>query len=302
MVRVLKKGAIWGAVLLMTLVVCLMAYLTSGHFQRLARREIVAALESRFPVRVELDGLHFQPWGTQLTLNGLRLYSRVEARPEPAIDLQRLSLDFSFTSFLLPKLSLDRVELDSPRFRLVEASNKRLNLANMFFARSGKKGTAGQFSPFIRLGIDRFYVRKGLILYQDRPFLLESAEGGLELQMQYREQEPAYTGRAVLDDVGLEVGDFLLSPFTASIDFRVLQDSIELPRVSMTTPQFRGEVSGVIDDLREWVYRFETDLVVTPSRFTQPSLAPYFPVGEVRAKGTFNGRKGDFLFEGNFFK
>ncbi len=296
MVRFLKYAAAATALLILLGAVAGALYLNSSHFEDFLRSRAVSFLEDRFAVRVEIGRVQWTIWENSVRLENLRLFDLADSGRDPAIDLPLVTVDYSILSFLQPKVSLDRLEVIEPRIRILDTDEDRLNLSRMFIPRPGE-GEGRGLAPFLGVGIRRFHFREAVILYRDSPFLVDSADGGLQVEMTLLERPARYGGRAVLRDFALKVGAFELPRFQSTLDFELFADSIRFPAVRFESEVVSGQASGVLESLKERTYEFESRLVVRPDRITE-DLSGVFSNHEVSVAGTFAGRGAQYLYSG----
>ncbi len=293
--RFLKLAAILIPVLVLVAVVSLLLYLRSDGFRETLRQRVVQELEQRFALRAELDSIRVEWTGTAVRLEGLRLWDSQYPAPEPAIDLPAARVDFSIVSFVSPKATLDDLELDGLVVRVLEDPNDRLNLMNMFRREGGPPPDLGKL---IGLGIRRWRLEGGLLIFRDQPLRLASSEGGLELNVRFYPERNRYAGVLQLSGVEFEAGALELSPMELEVKFELLPNSIELPSVIASTPALRAEQSGAILDLSDFRYTFDGRVVAQPALIDRPPLSREFSSGEFTARGTFSGTGGDFRYQG----
>ncbi len=293
--RFLKLTAIVIPALVFSLAVVLVVYLQSSSFQELLRSRIVSELEQRFVVRAELEAAGLDWTRTAFRLRGLRLYDSQFPAPEPALELPELEVDFSLVSLLRPAATLDDLRLRGLVVRILKDPNDRLNLVNMF---RKEGGPPPDLSKLILLGIRRWTLEEGLIIFDDHPLRLASSAGGMDLQVRFFPERKRYAGILKLNGVDFRAGALELAPMDVDLKFELLENSIEMPSLQISTPALRAEQSGAIVDLSELTYRFEGTVVTQPRLIRQPPLAEEFPEGEFAARGVFSGTKGDFLYRG----
>ncbi len=109
----------------------LVVLLNSGFLDEWAKNQVIAALEKRFPVHVDLGALRLKLWEGILELEGLEVSNSQDPESEPAIEVGLVHLGFSISRYFSPTLLVDRISLESPRLRVVQDRNGRLNLSNM---------------------------------------------------------------------------------------------------------------------------------------------------------------------------
>ncbi|MFQ5928815.1 MAG: translocation/assembly module TamB domain-containing protein [Acidobacteriota bacterium] len=293
--RILKIAALFTLLLLLLMAAALLVWVRSDAFDQWARSWIVGTIEDRFNARVELGSVDVRLLGTEVNIYNLKLFNRVYPVSEPAIDVDHILLDFSFTHFFLPSISLDRLLLDRPRIRLVEDANRRLNFSNMFLPATRRK-TSG-FS-FTALAIKRLVLNRGLILYQRRPLFLDSAEGGMIATLQFFPEQKKYVGHTSFEPLNLAVNGFIFDGLTASLDFEFLENEFRVLSLQLDSPVLAVHATGHIGDLRDFVYRFESDVSVDLAQLEAPDLRSHFQKGLLSLSGTFSGTRGDFSFQG----
>ncbi len=297
----ISKRRVFGIVLKAGLLLALLAggglflYLQSDSFQERVRAEIVAALEGKFPVRVELESARLHVWGARVTLKGLRIYDGLYHAEEPAVALDAAEVNYSITSFFEPAASLDAVVLDALRVRVVKDANDKLNLWNMF---RNQDDTPPKLTALIRLAIKELTIRDGLIVFLDRSFHLESSKGGMEIEMAFDSAMPSYQGKLELTGLDVDIGGFRLQQVMADVPFTLFENTIEFPGIRIESRQVAGTASGALDDLGELVYHFETDFAAQPTQIANPPLDQLIDQGEARLSGAITGRKADFSFAG----
>jgi translocation and assembly module TamB len=278
-------------------VISLVLYVDSPRFGLRLRTEIISILEKRYPVRVRLDRVELDLWHTRCELHGLRLFS-LETPQQAAVDIPRLVVDFSVTGFLRPGASLDSVQLESMRIRILEESDGGLNLANMFFP--AKRRRTGPPFGITRLAIKNLGVRHGLLILRDRPISVETSQGGLEIGWRFiREGEPRYAGAANLRTLDVEISGFRMTDLTGRVDFALLDNELRLPAVSLRSDEVAVRARGTLSDLRGRAYDFETNVSVNVPLISQPNLGEYFAEGAVDFSGRFTGRGSKFRWTGD---
>jgi translocation and assembly module TamB len=292
-----RRKWIGAAVILLALaLVSLYAFLQTEWLQDAIRDGIVDGLESKFDVRVGLEEVSLSLFSGKLNLEGFRIENRSYPADRPAISLEKISLRYSFLGFLKPWVSVDLVELEGLELRIIENPNNRLNLANMFSP--NQRGGERSMSGFLKLAIEELKVDRGLVVYEDKPIRLESAKGGLQIDMTFEEEIESYRGKVTLSDFDWQIGGFGLEKLNTEIEFEVHQKDILFPSVRFDSKQLRGNVVGTLSDINDLSYRFETDVHFTPAEINRPDLDKAVAFGEIRTVGIFQGAKSDFNFTG----
>lgn len=295
MLRVLKFASLIIVVVVLIAASVLYLYVRSEAFDRWVGQQIVAFLEERFAVRVELDRVEVRLRRTQVELHGLRLFSRSFPRPEPALAFDRILVDFSITHFFRPAASLDELHLDRPAIRLLEDANGRLNFSNMFLP-DEPRGEGPGFSV-TRLAIGQIRLRDGLLVYHDRPFQVDTVEGGLQAQLEFDPAERKYRVESELRQMDLGIDGFRVDNFHVLLHLDYWDDRLQFHSVSLEAPEMSARATGELS-LRDARYRFDTEVVTDLTALKEPDFSSVFETGQVQAAGTFRGQGGDFHFEG----
>ncbi len=270
-------------------------YLNSDHFHRWLRTTVAEALESRFPVQARLGSLEFGLLRGILEIRDLTIAGRDQPEQTPAIQLDRVRLNFSWLAAPLPKIGLDELDLDGLDLHLRREENGRLNLLNLF-APTPKPGGAG-FSP-VRLGIGRIALSRARVTYEDQTVEFTTDAAGFDVELDYVPEVPAYAGSIRLADLVFQVKDYRVPLNTLAARFRLLDNRLELTPADLASDLMSVHLEGSIHDLRELAYAFAAEIKSDPSRFTDPDLASHFGPSQVTVTGDLEGRRGDFELRG----
>ncbi len=286
-------------VLLLVLAIAVLGalvFLESPRLDKLAQTQIKKYLENRFFMRAEIGSVDVRPFKTEFEIRNFRLFS-VNDPSRPAIAIDRILLDFRITRLFQPAASMDSLLLVRPRVVIVEEANTRLNLSNMFAERH--KRAPGKPFSITRLAIKRLYIRDGLIFYTDRPIHVETQDGGLSGQWRYDETgAKKYVGNLELHKLTIAVNEFQMSDTTGQVDFRLLDDQLELPRVVIEGREATARVSGNFSSLRRRTFRFDTDIRANVPLIRRPNFGEFIHEGRFHMLGVFQGDPAGFSWTG----
>ncbi|GEM_PF-1888600 len=286
-------------VLLLVLVIAVLSilvFLESPRLDRLAQTEIEKYLENRFFMRVEIGEVDVRPLRTEFELRGFRIFSLSEPA-RPAISIDRIVLDFRITRLFQPAASMDSLLLVRPRIVIIEEANTRLNFSNMFAER--RKRAPGKPFSITRLAIKRLYIRDGLILFHDRPIHVETKDGGLAGEWRFDETgQKKYVGNLQLEHLTVAVNEFRLSETTGQVDYVLLDDQLDLPRVVVRGREATARVSGRFSTLRGRTFRFDTDIDANVPLIRNPDFGRFMKEGQFRMQGVFRGDRSGFSWSG----
>ncbi len=291
--RILKIGALAILALILVIISVVIIFISSGAFNRWAKGKVISELQTRYKVRAELGSIDIRLLQTEVELRDLKIYDKDYPGSAPTIALSRALVNFSIIHYFSPAATLDSVELDSLRLRILEDPNKRLNLHNMFF--SGNKPS--KFSLF-KLAIGKLTVKDGLLVYKNQPIELETSRGGLDVEMRFQRPEVSYRGKVDLHGMSVVVHGFDLTNLNSEVQFQYVDDQMRFPSITLASDELKGKVNGALTKLSQEVYQFDTDLTVDVTKIKEPPLDKYFSKGNVQVKGKFSGQKSEFHYQG----
>ena len=268
----------------------------SDAFEEWMKSQIIDTLQERFQARVEIGSVEVWPFGAQVEILNFQLFNRTYPGREPAIDVDRILLDFSITSFFSPSIALDNLILDYPHIHLSEDPNQRFNFSNIFLSPDLQK-QQDEFS-LPRLDIKQMALNRGLIFYKNHPFFLDSAEGGLAATLRYVPDQQKYLGHTSFENLDLTLEGLSVTDLTLSLDFELLENQLRVLSLLLDSDELEVRAEGNISDIQNGVYRFETDFSVDLAQLGKSLFSSHFQEGRLSLRGTLSAREGDFLFQG----
>ncbi len=294
--RFYKIGLLFLLFLLVAAATAIVVDVRSDAFGEWMKSQIIETLQERFQVRVEIGSVDVWPFGAQVEIHNLQLFNRAYPGREPAIDVDRILLDFSITSFFSPSVSLDNLILDYPHVHLVEDPNQRYNVSNIFLSPDPQE-QQGEFS-LPALVIKQVVLNRGLIFYKNQPYLLDSAQGGLAATLRFVPDQQKYLGHTSLEHLDLTLEGFSITDLTLSLDFEFLENQLRVVSLLLDSDELEARAEGNISDIRNWVYRFDTDFSVDLAQLGKSLFSSHIQEGRLSLRGTLSAREGDFLFQG----
>ena len=294
--RFYKIGLLFLLFLLVAAATAIVVNVRSDAFKEWMKSQIIETLQEQFQVRVEIGSVDVWPFGAQVEIHNLQLFNRAYPRREPAIDVDRILLDFSISSFFSPSVSLDHLILDYPHIHLVENPNQRFNFSNIFLSPDLQE-QHGKFS-LPALDIKQMALKRGLIFYKNQPFFLDSAEGGLATTLRFVPDQQRYLGHTSFENLGLTLEGFSVTDLTLSLDFEFLENQLRVLSLLLDSDELEARAEGNISDIQNWVYRFDTEFSVDLAQLEKSLFSSHIQEGRLSLRGTLSAREGDFLFQG----
>ncbi len=294
--RFYKTGLLFLLFLLVAAATAIVVNVRSDAYKEWMKSQIIETLQERFQVRVEIGSVDVWPFGAQVEIRNFQLFNRAYPGREPAIDVDRILLDFSITSFFSPSVSLDSLILEYPHIHLVKDPNQRFNFSNIFLSPDLQE-QQGEFS-LPALDIKQMALSRGLIFYKNQPFFLDSAEGGLATTLRFVPDQQKYLGHTSFENLDLTLEGFSVTDLTLSLDFEFLENQLRVRSLLLDSDELEVHAEGSISDIRHWVYHFDTDFSVDLALLEKSLFNSHIQEGRLSLKGTLSAREGEFFFQG----
>ena len=256
---------------------------------------MVERLERQFSLAVEVGQLRVHLMETRLEIHDLRLFNRVYPVTEPAFESDHVLLDFSFTHFLLPEISLDHLRLDSPTVRLLTDPNQRSNLSNMF-RRNGPDPIPAVSST--RLGIKRLVVHQGLLVVEKNPVSIQSSDGAVTAELRYLPESGEYQGRASFTSLDLSINSMPVEDMGVFVDFEWADMSLRILSFEVDSEKLRLQAHGDVTLKDPLTYSFEGTASLSLKELAKPGGPSRFQGGILSLDGNVSGQGRSFSFQG----
>ena len=294
--RLYKLSLLFLLFLLVAAATAIVVNVRSDAFEEWMKSQIIETLQERFQVRVEIGSVDVWPFGAQVELLNFQLFNRTYPGREPAIDVDRILLDFSITGFFSSSIALDNLILDYPHIHLAEDPNQRFNFSNIFLS-PDLQAQQDEFS-LPTLEIKQMALNRGLIFYKNQPFFLDSAEGGLAATLRYVPDQQKYLGHTSFENLDLTLEGLSVTDLTLSLDFEFLENQLRVLSLLLDSDELEVRAEGNISDIQNGVYHFNTDVSVDLAQLEKSLFDSHIQEGRLSLRGTLSDREGDFLFLG----
>lgn len=300
MVRLLKIGILMLAVVVVAGAFGLYWFLNSDSFDRWARQKAIDFLEQRFAIEAEIERLDIRLFENEVDIWGLILRNRAFPSQEPAIEIDRIVLDFSILTWFTPTARLDRLSLERPRLRFREDPNDRMNILNMFdpIRLPEKPSDNGNGFSFLKLAIRQIELKEGLVLFDKDAILVDSTAESLDTEMRFVESGPAYQGRFSLSGFHLAIDQFVLPESSIASNFEYAGDQLHLSGLEYQSGGVLARLEGSIPGFSPFSYDFSVDLESDLRKLKQPDLSDFLDQGTIHTTGRFRGSGSDFHYKG----
>ena len=256
---------------------------------------MVERLERQFSVLVEVGQTKIDLLETRLEIHDLRLFNRAYPVTEPAFESDLILLDFSFTHFFLPEISLDQVRLDSPRVRLLTDPNRQSNLSNLL--RMNGSDPAPPFSP-TRLGIKHLAINQGLLLVEQNHVSIHSSEGAVTAELRYLSESGEYRGRTRFNSLDLSINGVTVEDVGVFADFEWADDNFRILSFKVDSKDFWLQAHGGVSLMDAVTYSLEGSASLNLEGLGEAGFPDLLQKGVLSLNGTLSGRGKDFSFRG----
>ena len=273
----------------------LIVFLDRAFVDEWAKKEVIAALERRFPVHVDLVALRLKLWEGILELEGLEVSNSRDPTSEPAIEIDLVRLGFSISRYFSPTVLVDRISLESPCLRVVQDRNGRLNLSNMLVSTSLEP--VSERPLLVRIEVEELSIENGLLVYQTQPFRLDSAEGSLSANARFLPNGET-VGNFVLESLDLAVGGFNFSQVAVSSNFEIVGETVQISDFELNAPELSARITGRVEGWTELNAQFDVNASLELPQLRKPDLSPYFQQGRIDFSGNLTGRPENLVFRG----
>lgn len=279
-------------------------YLKSSAFDRWIEERVVAYLQERFNVSVDLGKVDFEPFGWKVTIEDLALASSLYPEERPAIKVSKVVLNFEVLDFLKPEVRLNSLDLERPELRLLENPEGELNITQMFRPRRPPVTTPGTerrpFSP-VRLAIGEIVISAGTFEFADSSVRFDTTGDNLQADLQFQSASQSYTGSLAIESFSLSVNEAEIPVSGIASEFSLFENSLDLRNTHIWSPQLDAQVRGRITDLRRLHYEIEVDHAqIRMPALTTPNLSSYVSEGTLETSGKLRGEGSELVYTGTF--
>ena len=252
-------------------------------------------LERQLSLLVEVGQARVHLLQTRLEIHDLRLFRRAYPGTEPAFECDRISLDFSFTHFFLPEISLDYVRLDSPRIRLLTDPDQRSNLSNLFRP-SGSDPTPPLSPP--RLGIKHLTISQGLFLVERNAVSIQSSEGAVTAELRYLPESGGYRGRTSFNSLDLSINGVDVEDMSVLVDFEWAHDNLRIHSFQVDSEELGLQAHGDVSLKGALTYSLDGSASLNLEELAIVDFPYSPPRGRLSLNANVSGRGTEFSFLG----
>jgi translocation and assembly module TamB len=273
----------------------LLIYINTDSFQSLVRRRLIAELERITGGRVEIGGIHTQPFRLQADVRDITVHGRESASEAPLAHVDRIVARLKLGSLLRSEFGFHEVILEQPSIHVAFYSDGTTNFPPRSAAPAGAATTVEQL---FALSINHFELRHGHILWGDQTIPLDFAARDTSLDMDYSFLRRRYDGRLLVGMVDTKLPDCRPFAWMTAVEFSLGSDSATVPSLKWNSGHSHFSATGQITDFRrphlQGSYDAQIDLTEAAAIVRRPTLR----AGTLELKGHGDWSLDQFATEG----
>jgi translocation and assembly module TamB len=223
----------------------LFLYVNTNSFQAMVRRRLVAEVERITGGRAEVGSFHTTPFRLQIDVRNLTVHGREAATDLPLAHADRIVARLKITSLLRSELAFNELILEQPVVHVIVYPDGSTN-----FPQRKATNTQATIEQLFALSIDRFDVRHGHMVWDDRIIPLDLSARDTSLQMDYSYLRRRYDGRLLLGFVDSKLLDY--KPFASMtiLEFSLGTDSADITSLRWNSGHSHLSGSGQVTNFR----------------------------------------------------
>jgi translocation and assembly module TamB len=225
----------------------LLVYVNTDSFQSLVRRRLVAEVERITGGRVEISSIHTTPFRLQVDVRGITVHGREAAPQVPLAHVDRIVARLKIISLVRSEFGFNEVILEQP---IVHVAFYPDGTTNFPQRKNGVATGETTVEQLFALSINRFEIRHGQILWDDRAIPIDFAARDTSLQMDYSFLRRRYDGRLLLGRVDTKLLDCRPFAWMTAVEFSLGSDSAAVPSLKWNSGHSHFSASGQITDYR----------------------------------------------------
>jgi len=214
--------------------------MSTGWFQHVLERRVIASLENITGCRVEIGHFRFKPWVFQITMQKLVLHGSEPALEPPLVAIREMDLGLSPGQFLRRKLRLRHVDVDGLQVHILTDLHGVSNFPRPREQTSAKDGLAS----LMDLSIGRLTISHSAFFWntQSEPLELDTSDLAMLLGM----NRGHYSGAISSSATTIRSTDWSIPPIKFNSRFEISATSFVFSSFAWQTQGMGGDASFTI--------------------------------------------------------
>ena len=237
-----KRQAIVGMCLL-GLVIAAGLYLSSESFADRVRIKVIANLEEITGGRVELKNFHWNLARLEFEADDLTIHGLEPAGEIPYAHADHLAIQVKIISLFGREIGLHYVGLDRPVIHIMVLADGSTNQPVPKVERE-KKGSAVE--ELFRLAMDRFELRDGVLLWNDKRLPFDLAGEQMKSTITYKPAGNQYDGKIEVGRLNTKYKTYAPVASSASVEFILHSSLIEVQSLKWSSGDSSFAATGVL--------------------------------------------------------
>jgi translocation and assembly module TamB len=273
--------------------VCLW-YLTTDSFQQLARRRIIAEMESATGGRVEVGSFHAVPLRLQVEVHNLTIHGREAPGQQPYVHVDRMSAVLSLSAALGARLGFHSLTLQHPVIHIIFYPDGSTNQPGP------AKPTSSDFERLFSLSARRLEVRDGELLWQDQRIPLNFASDDVSANLYYSFLHLRYSGNISIGKAETKFDGWQPILWGAQADFNLDRSGLQINALQAKSENSRLRASAVHVDFTNMTAQGAYELDLDLARAAAITGEQELKAGRLSVVGSGNWSPVTFASQGRF--
>jgi len=264
---------------LLVLALAALIVMSSGWFQRVLERRVIASLENLTGGRVEIGHFHFKPWVLQITLQKLVIHGSEAAGDPPLLSAGEVDVAVNPAQLLRRRLHLRHVDVNDLQVHLRTNPQGITSLPGQREQPSAQQGLADLMNLFIA----RLTVSRSAFFWNDQrlPMEIDARELAMLLSM----SRGRYTGTISSSATTLRSSQWTTPPIHFNSRFELSPASLVFSSLAWQAPGTAGEASFTILPRLVWQASGAFHASAEIATLARLLHAPEFQAGTVQVEG-----------------
>ncbi len=253
--------------------------MSSGWFQRVLERRVIAGLETLTGGRVEIGHFRFKPWVLQITLQKLVIHGSEAAADPPLISAGEVDVGLNPGQLLRRRLHLRHVDVNELQVHLRINPQGITNLPGPGDQTSAQQGLADLMNLFIA----RLTISRSAFFWNDQRLPVEI--NTRELAMLLSMRRGRYTGTISSSATTIRSSQWSTPPIHFNSRFELSPASLVFSSLAWQAPGTAGEASFTILPRSVWQASGSFHASAEISALARLLHAPEFQAGTLQVEG-----------------
>lgn len=270
-------------------------YLTTDSFQQLARRRMVAEIESATGGRVDIGSFHTVPLRLQVEVHDLTIHGKEVAGQQPYAHVDKMSAVLSLSAALGAKIGFHSLSLQHPVIHMIFYPDGSTNQPS-----PGKRASSSDLERLFSLSARRLEVRDGELLWQDQRIPLNFASDDVSANLYYSLLHLRYSGNVSIGKAETQFDGWERIRWGAQADFNLDRSGLQINSMRAVSGDSRLRATAVHFDFPTLTAQGKYDLDVDLSRASAISGEQELRAGRLSVTGAGSWSPKTFNSQGRF--